>query len=142
LLNSQGYNLIEDTTDCTFTPTTGDITGSDPGLGALADNGGSTWTHALGTGSPAIDEIPDGTNGCVGGTSVDQRGAVRADGAGRGGSACDIGAYEDSDETPTAVELQRIAIASPWLLALMMSAVLVLSCVGGFVIRRRRCSTL
>ena len=44
-------------------------------------------------------EIPDGTNDCQAGVSTDQRGAVRADGVSRGGSACEIGAYE-FDSTP------------------------------------------
>ena len=93
-LTSQGYNLLEDTTGCTFVPTTGDINGSDPNLGPLGDNGGRTWTHALRTGSPAIEQIPDGTYGCQASVSVDQRGYRRAGGPGFGGSLCDMGAYE------------------------------------------------
>jgi len=46
------------------------------------------------SGSPAIDYIPDGVNGCVGGVTTDQRGGIRDGGTHRGGSACDIGAYE------------------------------------------------
>ena len=38
--------------------TTGNITGVDPQLGLLANNGGPTQTHALLTGSPAVN------NGC------------------------------------------------------------------------------
>ncbi len=55
----------------------------------LKNNGGPTQTIALLTGSPAIDAIPQGTNGC--GTSIptDQRGVNRPQGTG-----CDIGAYE------------------------------------------------
>ncbi|MBN1977321.1 MAG: CSLREA domain-containing protein [Anaerolineae bacterium] len=53
-VTSQGYNLVETVGNCTF-GATGDITGQDPGLGPLQDNGGATWTHALLTGSPAID---------------------------------------------------------------------------------------
>lgn len=110
-LNSQDYNLVEDVTDCTITGTTiNNTTGSDPQLVALADNGGETATHALGGTSPALEQIPDGTNGCTAGTSTDQRGGVRADGANRGGSACEIGAYEfDSSQTPTAVTVQHMA---------------------------------
>jgi len=93
-LTSQGYNLLEDTTGCTFAPTTGDITGWDPNLGALGDNGGPTWTHALAAQSPAIEQIDDGTSGCQACVSVDQRGYLRACGAGYGGFSCDIGAYE------------------------------------------------
>lgn len=53
-VTSQGYNLVETVGNCTF-GATGDIIGQDPGLGPLQDNGGATWTHALLTGSPAID---------------------------------------------------------------------------------------
>jgi len=105
-LTSQGYNLVEDTTGCTFTPTTGDTIGSDPNLGALADNGGPTYTHALQTGSPAIEQIPNGTNGCQAGVSTDQRGCPRAGGSGYGGSSCDIGAYE-YDTTPPGGEVEE-----------------------------------
>jgi len=68
----------------------GTVNGLNPVLGPLAENGGSTQTHALLAGSPAIDA---GTNsGCP---TTDQRGAVRPrDGAGRGVAICDIGAYE------------------------------------------------
>jgi CSLREA domain-containing protein len=69
--------------------TDGNIVGSDPLLAALASNGGPTQTHALGTGSPAIDHIPSGTLGCGTTTDRDQRGVARPQGSG-----CDIGAYE------------------------------------------------
>ncbi|MFW6135408.1 MAG: Calx-beta domain-containing protein [Chloroflexota bacterium] len=93
-LTSQGYNLLEWTAGCTLTPATGNVTGLNPHLGLLAENGGSTRTHALQTGSPAIEQIPRGTNGCESGVSTDQRGYPRAREAGYGGSRCDIGAYE------------------------------------------------
>jgi len=54
----------------------------DPNLGSLANNGGPTQTHALLTGSPAIDT---GVN-CP---ATDQRGVTRPKDI-----ACDIGAYE------------------------------------------------
>lgn len=73
-----GYNIIEDNT-CGFTG------GYDPKLGSLQDNGGPTWTHALLTGSPAIDAIPNGVCKVI----IDQRGFLRPQGNG-----CDIGAYE------------------------------------------------
>jgi len=123
---SMGYN-IESGTSCGFT-STGDQQNVGSGslnLGALATNGGPTKTHALGSGSAAIDQIPDGTNGCVAGTSTDQRGAVRAgqvtSGDHRGGTACDIGAYEyDSNETPSAVMLKELTasiVEAPGILA-------------------------
>ncbi|MCA9932483.1 MAG: hypothetical protein KC415_01065 [Anaerolineales bacterium] len=83
----------------------------------LADNGGPTLTHALVSGSPAVDFIPTSDPACQAGVSTDQRGAVRAGqvvpGDGRGGLACDAGAFEfDSAETPTAVTLQAITATS------------------------------
>lgn len=99
-ITSDGYNLISDKNGCTVTATTGDQFGDsssgtviDPGLDALASNGGNTQTHALQTTSlaknaadPAGCTDPDGTV-----LSYDQRGS----GYDRiSGSACDIGAYE------------------------------------------------
>jgi hypothetical protein len=107
--SSQGYNLDSDNS-CGLTAT-GDITSTSPLLGPLADNGGHTFTHVLLAGSPAIDQIADSANGCAAGVSVDQRGAVRANGPNRGGSACDMGAYEfGSSETPTAIVLKSFKI--------------------------------
>jgi hypothetical protein len=63
---------------------------TDPLLGSLADNGGLTWTHALLTGSLAIDAGDNTT--CE---LVDQRGILRPfDGNHDGTATCDIGAYE------------------------------------------------
>lgn len=87
-LSSAGYNLIGDTSGCTFTPDMGDLTSLDPKLGPLQNNGGSTLTHALLDGSPAIDA--GNPAGCVGSTGpllTDQRGVPRL-------GRCDIGAYE------------------------------------------------
>lgn len=88
-VTSQGYNLIQDTTRCIIIgDTTGNITGVDPKLGVLSNNGGPTRTHALLADSPAVDAgnpAPPGT-ACA---AVDQRGFVRTVGA-----SCDIGAFE------------------------------------------------
>jgi hypothetical protein len=55
-VTSLGYNLSsDDATD--FLNATGDQNGTDPLLGPLQNNGGPTFTHALLTGSLAIDAI-------------------------------------------------------------------------------------
>jgi len=97
-LTTQHYNLVGTLTDCTLANNQGlDLIGDDPLLGALAYNGGSTLTHALLDGSPAIDAA--NPNGCYDhlGTFliVDQRGFPRNwDGNGDGEARCDIGSYE------------------------------------------------
>ena len=92
-LKSYGFSLVEDTSGCRISeeanPGT-DITGQDPNLGPLQNNGGSTETQALLEGSPAIEAALDCT--LIDGTSPvteDQRGVSRPQ-----GDYCDIGAYE------------------------------------------------
>ena len=87
-LTSLGYNLIGDATDCATPLTATDVSGTgasplDARLEPLAFNGGPTETHALRSGSPAIDA---GGPACG---ALDQRGVERPVGA-----ACDIGAFE------------------------------------------------
>jgi len=83
---SLDYNLIEDPSGTTFTgSTSNNITGGDPVLGPLADNGGNTWTHAVLTGSPALNYIPPAS--CP--VYNDQRNVPRPQ-----QSLCEIGAYE------------------------------------------------
>ena len=85
-IDSYDYNLIEDVTDMTiFGTTTNNVTGVDPNLGPLADNGGQTMTHALLPGSPALDQIPDADLL----ETWDQRQAPRSQNV-----DSDIGAYE------------------------------------------------
>jgi CSLREA domain-containing protein len=106
---STGYNLEDDDT-CELNTST-DLQNTNPRLGALQDNGGPLLTHALLQNSPAIDRIPNGTNGCQAGVSTDARTAVRAGGDDRGGVACDIGAYEyDSVQQPSAVSVTGVAV--------------------------------
>lgn len=81
ILISGGNNLIQDDT---CNPVVSDLIGANPLLGALADNGGPTWTHALLTGSPAIDA---GSNAAC--PVTDQRGITRPQ-----GMHCDIGSFE------------------------------------------------
>ena len=97
-LQSVGYNLIQSTDGCKIKGTlTGNVTGKDPKLGPLADNGGPTQTMALLAGSPAIDAgnpaKPGSGNGAC--EATDQRGRPRGvNGAGK--AVCDIGAFEYS----------------------------------------------
>lgn len=96
---SEGFNLIGNSDGCAITHVMGgSIIGTgaapvDPRLGPLQNNGGPTETHALETGSPAIDA---GNNVTPGSTAdaclaTDQRGVARPVGA-----RCDIGAFEGS----------------------------------------------
>lgn len=82
-LGSLGSNL--ETGESCHLAGTGDLSGADPRLRDLADNGGPTWTRSLRSDSPAIDAYR--TAGCP---SVDQRYYER----GAAGGACDIGAFE------------------------------------------------
>ena len=75
--------------NCTFAENITD----DPPLGALADNGGPTRTHALLAGSAAVNA---GTS--TGAPATDQRGVTRPQGAG-----VDIGAFEQGGATPVPV---------------------------------------
>ncbi len=84
-----GHNISSDDT-CGLDPANGSMPNTDPLLGPLQDNGGSTWTHALLPGSPAIDAGDD--TQCP---PTDQRGVIRPqDGNGDGEAVCDIGSYE------------------------------------------------
>ncbi len=79
---SSNYNLVGNGNGTVAFNQSGDQINANPRLGALADNGGPTKTHALLSGSPAID---------AGKTDLttDQRGVARPFGA-----ADDIGAFE------------------------------------------------
>lgn len=92
-VNSNGHNLLGVATNAAGFTGTGDQTGADPMLAALADNGGPTRTMALTAGSPAIDA------GVAAGASFDQRGKPRTfDDPGVAnvatGDGTDIGAFE------------------------------------------------
>jgi len=77
-----GHNL---SSDSSFQLTgSGSLTGVDPGLAPLLDNGGPTWTMALLPSSPAID-----AGDTAAAPPTDQRGFPRPV-----GSAADIGAFE------------------------------------------------
>lgn len=116
---SDGYNLIENITGCAIGGnTTGNITGVDPNLAALALNGGRTQTNAFPTGSPPHNAANPG--GCVdnSGAAVlaDQRDGARL-------NRCDMGAFEfaaclvigdvDDDGDVDTLDIQQVA--TPWL---------------------------
>ncbi|MBV9788086.1 MAG: CSLREA domain-containing protein [Chloroflexi bacterium] len=97
-VESQGYNLIQSTLDCTLTgDLTGNLVGVDPLLGTLQNNGGPTQTHAPARNSPTLDAGNPATPGssaqsCM---SIDQRELSRPqDGNGDGVQRCDMGAVE------------------------------------------------
>jgi Ca2+-binding RTX toxin-like protein len=70
----------------------------DPVIGPLSDNGGPTLTHALQTGSPAIDA---GDNS--GGEPVDQRAGRRPT-----DNTADIGAFEIQENRISIADLQKL----------------------------------
>lgn len=85
---SQGNNLSDDYS-CGLTQSS-DKPGVNPLLGPLAANGGPVATHALLSGSPAIDA---GANAQC--PATDARGVARPyDGDADGTAVCDIGAFE------------------------------------------------
>jgi hypothetical protein len=89
---SHDYNFIGDMTGCSVTGKTAhDLTGN-PLLGPLQNNGGTTETQALLTGSPALGvgnpAKPNGGTHCE---ATDQIGTARVKGD------CDIGAYQLPD---------------------------------------------
>lgn len=87
---SQGNNIMYliDSSHCTVN---GAVTIADPSLGPLQNNGGPTQTHALLTGSPAIDAgNPGGCTDNFGAIlTTDQRGFPRP-----ANGLCDVGAVE------------------------------------------------
>jgi predicted outer membrane repeat protein len=100
-----GGNLDSDGS-CGY-PDENSLNGLDPLLGPLADNGGPTYTHALLSGSPALDAGLLGT-GAVCESPVDQRGVSRPQGAG-----CDIGAFEAVVGLPLTIQPLPTATPTP-----------------------------
>lgn len=105
-VGSMGSNLVGATVGCTGWVQNGaagdDIlaflnSGVDP---VLASNGGSTMTHALLAGSPAVDAADLAQ--CL---VNDQRGYVRT---AQGGPACDIGAFERDITPPTLMQVTPV----------------------------------
>lgn len=93
-LTSLGYNLVQNPEACDITgDTTGNITGQDPKLGVLANNGGDTSTHWPAPDSPAVDAGSPAApgSGSAACAVADQRGLLRPL-----GPHCDMGAVERS----------------------------------------------
>jgi hypothetical protein len=97
---SNGYNIESPGDTCSFDQE-GDqpnVTAERLNLGPLADNDGPTMTHkpgdgGLGTGSVAIDQIPEAA--CE--VDTDQRGKPRPE---SGDTMCDVGSVEVQPEDP------------------------------------------
>jgi CSLREA domain-containing protein len=91
-VTSAGYNLFGDPGNCTFVgDLTGTITGVDPELGHLIDNGGRVLSVEISDTSPARDAGNPATPGSGGNScaATDARDLTRLD-------RCDIGVYEFS----------------------------------------------
>jgi hypothetical protein len=95
-ITSNGYNIESPGNTCGFDPGGTDqvnVSADDLNLGPLSFNGGPNWTHALLTGSVAIDVIP--VEDCVDADGeallTDQRGQPRPE---TGGTMCDVGSVE------------------------------------------------
>jgi len=105
------------------------ITGANPLLGPLANNGGPTLTHALLAGSPAINK---GINPLA--LAFDQRGA----GFARSSGLTDIGAFEvqGAPPPPPATNVP-VPTLSQWSLALLSAMMAAWAMLTGFGKRRR-----
>jgi len=105
-MTSFGYNLVENTLNCTIAGTiTGNIVNVSSNLDSLQDNGGPTLTHALLPGSPAIDAgnpaMPgSGNDSCE---ATDQRDITRPQ-----HTRCDIGAFESQP-----IPLSSVTLSGP-----------------------------
>lgn len=132
-VEAQGLNLDSDgTCEAAANDTTGtggNIDTADPMLGPLADNGGPTRTHALQSGSPAIDTAPDCGDQDGNPLATDQRSMARPqDGDGDGAATCDIGAFElarAGNETGNGTGSQVIPALSVWSLLLLILGTIV-----------------
>ena len=116
VIHSSGYNLF--TQDTVAGSVDSDILGGDPDLQPLADNGGPTRTHALGSDSDAVNAgDPSVTAGTAGVPATDQCGAQRVTGT------IDIGAVEMSNSAPVATD-DAVSANAATVLAVAASGVL------------------
>jgi len=94
-MTSLGHNLIGKTDGGSgYRADLGDLLNINPKLGELQNNGGTTRTMALLTGSPALDEGDDTVCAAEPINNLDQRGKTRPQGA-----HCDIGSFEGKAST-------------------------------------------
>ena len=98
-ITSSGFNLDSDNS-CALTAG-GDQPATDPLLSALGANGGSTATHALQAGSPAIGAV---TSGCE---ATDQRSVARP------AANCASGSYERTASEGTWADLAIVVEDTP-----------------------------
>jgi len=106
---------------------------ADPMLGPLQDNGGPTWTMALGEGSAALDAGDDVICAAPPVNNLDQRGVTRPQGI-----HCDIGAFEQIQE-PSAVSVSALRAQSlPGTITPAMIAGLLLLVLVAVGVRRRQ----
>jgi CSLREA domain-containing protein/uncharacterized repeat protein (TIGR01451 family) len=99
---SGGHN-IENSDTCDLASAS-DQPSTDPVIGPLANNGGSTLTHALLPGSPAVDRAM-----CDPGVTADQRGEPRPNPV---SAFCDVGAYESDLTGEADVSILKEAVPS------------------------------
>jgi hypothetical protein len=94
--------LIGNTRGCKAPVGAGNLLNVNPMLGPLANNGGPTQTHALLTGSVALDSASPAPPGSGGNSCerTDQRGVLRPQ-----NGRCDMGAYERRPGIPHAGEV-------------------------------------
>jgi Carboxypeptidase regulatory-like domain len=108
-ITSQDYNHVENVTGGVFFASFGskkggettnffalanDVTGTDPLLGALANNGGATQTQLPAVASPVVNTIPSGTSDCGTTVTTSQNGVARPQQTG-----CEKGGAERSAPT-------------------------------------------
>ena len=138
VISSSGYN-IESGTSCGFDPSivTGDqwnVDNSSLKLLPLANNGGPTWTQALGNGSVAIEKIPAASCG----TPTDQRGYARPGNRNQPTNKCEIGAWEAQLADPTAITLRDLTATANTSSGVIGAAFAALAALGALLIGRRR----